>query len=112
MAVRRELIEFNASDQSFPVYLVQPDTQPKGAVIVIHEVWGLNDHTKDVASRLADLGYIGLAPDLLSETDIAKYAPQLQLDLFNPAKRNEAQPKLRALMSPIQSPDFKLKTLD
>lgn len=45
--------------------------QPKGAarlpgVVVIHENRGLVDHTKDVARRLAKIGYVALAPDLLS----------------------------------------------
>ena len=36
------------------------------AVIVIQEWWGLNDHIKDVAGRLAREGYIAVAPDLYS----------------------------------------------
>ncbi len=35
-------------------------------VIVIHENRGLNEHTRDVARRLAVAGYVGLAPDFLS----------------------------------------------
>ena len=34
------------------------------AVIVIHEAWGLVDHTKDVANRLAREGFVALAVDL------------------------------------------------
>ena len=36
------------------------------AVIVIQEWWGLNDHIKDVATRLAREGYVAVAPDLYS----------------------------------------------
>ncbi|MFI9560840.1 dienelactone hydrolase family protein [Nonomuraea endophytica] len=39
---------------------------PKGAVLVIHENRGLNDHTRSVAGRLAASGYSALALDLLS----------------------------------------------
>ncbi|MFI6294465.1 dienelactone hydrolase family protein [Nonomuraea sp. NPDC050790] len=39
---------------------------PKGAVLVIHENRGLNDHTRSVAGRLAAAGYSALALDLLS----------------------------------------------
>ncbi|MEU4697864.1 dienelactone hydrolase family protein [Nonomuraea dietziae] len=38
----------------------------KGAVLVIHENRGLNDHTRSVAGRLAASGYSALALDLLS----------------------------------------------
>jgi carboxymethylenebutenolidase len=34
------------------------------AVIVIHEIFGLNDDIRRIAGRFADLGYVALAPDL------------------------------------------------
>lgn len=49
-------------------YLVHPAaaTGRLGAVIVIHENRGLNDHIRDVARRVALEGFVALAPDLLS----------------------------------------------
>jgi carboxymethylenebutenolidase len=44
-----------------------PSATPKGAMLVIHENRGLNDHIRSVASRLAADGYSALAVDLLSE---------------------------------------------
>jgi carboxymethylenebutenolidase len=41
-------------------------------VIVIHEIWGLVDHIKDVASRLANEGYVALAVDLFEEKIVTK----------------------------------------
>src|SRR5215212_6885504 len=40
--------------------------QPRGAVLVIHENRGLNNHIRSVAGRLAADGYSALAIDLLS----------------------------------------------
>jgi carboxymethylenebutenolidase len=34
------------------------------AVIVIHEIFGLNDDIRRITGRVADLGYVALAPDL------------------------------------------------
>ncbi len=34
------------------------------AVVVIHEIFGLNDDIRRIAGRFADLGYVALAPDL------------------------------------------------
>lgn len=34
------------------------------AVVLIQEWWGLNDHIKDVATRLASEGFVVVAPDL------------------------------------------------
>lgn len=44
--------------------LAAPPGQPRGAVIVVHELFGLTDHLRDVADRLAAEGYLALAVDL------------------------------------------------
>ncbi|KAA2240396.1 dienelactone hydrolase family protein [Chitinophaga agrisoli] len=52
-------------------YLVKPagqDSAKKGTVIVIHENRGLNPHIRDVTRRVAQAGFIALAPDALSGT--------------------------------------------
>lgn len=92
-------------------YLARPKNTVKGGVIVVHEVWGLNDHTKNIADRLANEGYAALAPDLLGDILNIEAARKLQVDLFDPEKRNEVQPKLRALMTPMQDPSFGELTL-
>ncbi|HEX8442104.1 MAG TPA: dienelactone hydrolase family protein [Allosphingosinicella sp.] len=38
----------------------------RGALVVIHENRGLNDHIRDVARRAATAGYVALAPDFLT----------------------------------------------
>jgi carboxymethylenebutenolidase len=42
------------------------DAAPAGAVVILHERYGLVQHTLDLAQRLADDGYVALAPDLFS----------------------------------------------
>ena len=50
-------------------YLARPDGAGNGrTVVVIHEWWGLNEHTKDIARRYADAGFIAFAPDLYGGT--------------------------------------------
>jgi carboxymethylenebutenolidase len=93
-------------------YLARPGGVCRAGVIVIHEVWGLADHIKDVANRLASEGYLALAPDFLGDyVDVATLGG-LQEDLFNPEKRNAAQPRLRELMAPIHNPEFAGDTAD
>lgn len=106
-----ETKQLSYKGHEFPAYLARPEGEVKGGVVVIHEVWALNDHTKGIADRYAAEGYVALAPDLLTMTDIAKHADTLALDLFNPEKRNEAQPVLRKLMAPMQEPGFAEMTL-
>ncbi|MCW3030531.1 MAG: Carboxymethylenebutenolidase [Solirubrobacterales bacterium] len=46
-------------------YLARPaDAASHPAMIVIHEAGGLNEHIRDVANRLANLGYVSLGVDL------------------------------------------------
>jgi carboxymethylenebutenolidase len=48
-------------------WVVYPETKEKaGAVLVIHEIFGLTDWVRGVADQLAKDGFIALAPDLLS----------------------------------------------
>lgn len=47
-----------------PLYEAVPDTDPVGAVIVIQEIYGVNEHIEDVARRIAAAGYHAVAPHL------------------------------------------------
>ncbi|QWT25486.1 dienelactone hydrolase family protein [Subtercola sp. PAMC28395] len=96
----------------FEAYVVTPalpSKQIKGAVIVIHEVWGLVDHIESIADRYAAAGYIALAPDLMGTLAVsAEDASVLQQQLFaeDPEVRTAAQPRLRELMAPVAVPEF------
>jgi carboxymethylenebutenolidase len=43
-------------------YLAQPQGRPKGGVVVIQEIYGVTQHIRDVADRLAEAGYTAIAP--------------------------------------------------
>ncbi len=106
------MITISSESGSLPAYIVQPEGVIKGGVLVIHEVWGLNEHTKDIARRFAAEGYVALAPNLLSDTGINdELIGDLQEELFDPERRNQAQPKLRELMAPLQAPGFGKATM-
>jgi len=47
---------------STPVYEAAEQGVPKGAVVVVQEAFGVNDHIKDVAERFAAEGYRAIAP--------------------------------------------------
>jgi carboxymethylenebutenolidase len=60
-------ITYRSGDTDMKAFLVDPgDDKPTAAIIVIHEIWGLNDHIRDVARRFAQQGYMALAPDLFT----------------------------------------------
>jgi carboxymethylenebutenolidase len=90
-------------------YRAEPSGPPKGAVIVIHEIWGLVDHITGIADRFASAGYLAIAPDLLSDVGMT---PEIGAELFalmsdpDEAKRTEAQPRMRERTSPAFEPVF------
>jgi len=45
-----------------PIYEAAESGVPKGAVVVVQEAFGVNDHIKDIAARFAAEGYRAVAP--------------------------------------------------
>lgn len=59
-------IEIEAADGSgsFKAYTVTPSTKPTGAVVVIQEIFGVNDALRATCQEIGEMGYIAVAPDL------------------------------------------------
>ena len=59
-------ITVQASDGtgSFSAYLLEPKSKPAGVVVLIQEVFGVNQAMRDIAAWVADLGFIAVCPDL------------------------------------------------
>ena len=53
-----------ADGHEFDVYFSERFDRPKGLVVVVQEIFGVNDHIRSVADRYAELGYIAVAPSL------------------------------------------------
>jgi carboxymethylenebutenolidase len=59
-----QMIDFAANGGTARGYLAKPDQGSGPGVIVIQEWWGLNDQIKGIADRLAQEGFVALAPDI------------------------------------------------
>src|SRR5689334_10242434 len=57
-------IETLAGDGGFGAYLAEPEGTPKGAIVVIQEIFGVNEGIRRKCDHWASLGYVGVAPDL------------------------------------------------
>ena len=53
-----------AGDCSFLAYCARPNGEPRGAIVVIQEIFGVNAGIRRKCDRLAADGYLALAPDL------------------------------------------------
>lgn len=100
-------------NQNYEAYLSYPENKEKlSSIILIHEIWGLNDHIKDVSDRFASKGYAVLAVDLLSSEGFKGIDQSILQEMQDPEKKDEAQKKMRELLAPINSPEFSLKTIE
>jgi carboxymethylenebutenolidase len=49
---------------SFDAFCAAPDRDSSPGIILFQEIFGINDNIRGVAERLADMGYLVLAPDM------------------------------------------------
>ena len=95
-----------------PAYHAYPDslentTTKHPGLIIIHEIWGMNAHTRDVADRFAREGYSVIAPDLFHGQPFdGMIQPSMLTDMADPEKRDEAQKTYREITAPMQAPEF------
>ena len=69
--LRGEMTEYKSGDLTIPAYFVRPTKKGDApAVLVIHEVFGLNDHIKSIADRFAAEGYNALAPNFFVRSSV------------------------------------------
>jgi len=85
-------ITIQASDGSgsFSAYLLEPKAKPAGVVVLIQEIFGVNQAMRDTAAWVADMGFIAVCPDLfwrlepgVDITDKSEAEWKKAFDLFN-----------------------------
>jgi len=67
MASAAQSVSFPLGTTQLEGYLARPDGDgPFPGVVVIHEIYGLNENIRDIARRFADVGYVALGVDLFA----------------------------------------------
>lgn len=66
MDLAAEWVSYDSAGQAIPTFVARPPgaRAPLPAVVVIHELYGVDEHIEDVTSRFAAAGYEAWAPDL------------------------------------------------
>ncbi|MEA2154519.1 MAG: carboxymethylenebutenolidase [Solirubrobacteraceae bacterium] len=96
-ATRADQVE--TADGAMGAYVALPSSGSGPGMVLIHEILGVNDYVRGAAQRLADIGYVVLAPDLFWRT-------QPGLDLPNDDEG------MKAGMAAAQQLDFAAATGD
>jgi carboxymethylenebutenolidase len=96
-------IKLTASDNfQQGAYRADPAGTPKGAVVVIQEIFGVNHHIRAVCDRLAGEGYVAIAPSIFDriEPDFTSgYSP----DEIANARKFVANPDWEAMARDTQA---------
>ena len=72
-------IELKASDgHTFEAYRAEPEGTPRGGLVVIQEIWGVNSHICSVADGYAADGYLAVAPAIFDRVE-----PGIRMDEYN-----------------------------
>ncbi len=58
------MIEIESGDAAFGAYVAEPEGTPRAAIVVIQEIFGVNEGIRRKCDKWAQLGYLALAPDL------------------------------------------------
>ncbi|PSN85937.1 hypothetical protein B9Q02_04420 [Candidatus Marsarchaeota G1 archaeon BE_D] len=104
MEISTQETQFKGSDgQALDAFLAYPKDQEKHpGVIVIHEIWGLNDQIRGVAKRIAGEGFVTVAPQLftrykhvLTERNIE--SAMRRIWSIPPSKRNDQETIKKAM---------------
>ncbi|WP_225207106.1 dienelactone hydrolase family protein [Novosphingobium huizhouense] len=72
-------------DGEIPVYVARPEGQSEAAIIVVPEIFGVNEGIRRKCEAWAELGYVALAPDIFW-----RFAPGVELNPDVPEQMQEA----------------------
>ena len=65
-----EFIRLQSKDKhNFKAYLSQPITKPKGGVIILQEIFGVNKHIQEITDLFSQHGYLSIAPCLYDRVE-------------------------------------------
>jgi dienelactone hydrolase len=104
--MKTKTLEYTNGKTKFIGYLASDDARggPRPGIVVFPEAFGLGDHARQSAERLAQLGYVALAADINGEgamyQDMAQLGPLIQSFYDDRSEwRSRARAALDALLA-------------
>ncbi len=96
-SVVTEAVRFPFRGQPRDAYLALPEgAGPFPGVVVIHEIYGLNDNIRDVSRRFAAAGYAALAIDLFAGRNRAVCMARIMSHMLSGSTSNSSIDELKA----------------
>ena len=98
-----EWVEVQGPDGAFKAYVARPSGTPKGAVVAIQEIFGVNAVMRGKADWLASEGFLAVSPDLfwrikpgIDLTDQSEAEWKQALDYMNQLDKNASVKDVQA----------------
>ncbi len=97
MPVVSEAVRFPFRGRPREAYLALPEgAGPFPGVVVVHEIYGLNDNMRDVSRRFAEAGYAALAVDLFAGRNRAMCMARIMSHMLSGSTNNSSIDELKA----------------
>lgn len=104
------MIELTAADgHKFSAYRCEPSGKPRGALIVVMEIFGVNSHIRKVTDEYAADGFLAIAPAMFDRyqrgLDVGYTPPDIEIarGLMQQAKLDDALKDVSAAMQNVAS---------
>ena len=101
-----EWVEVQGPDGAFRAYVARPSGTPKGAVVAIQEIFGVNAVMRGKADWLASEGFLAVSPDLfwrikpgIDLTDQSEAEWKQALDYMNQLDKNASVKDVQATLA-------------
>ena len=103
----------SADGFALPAYVAQPSGTPKGAIVVLQEIFGVNSHIQAVTDGYASQGYLAIAPStfhrIKADVNLGYTPEDIQAGI---ALKTAAEAVLPLVMQDVQAAvDFAAKQL-
>lgn len=101
------MIELTAADgKKIAAYRADPAGTPRGGLVVIQEIWGVNSHIRNVADGYAADGYLAIAPALFDRVEAGvmmdQYTPETMQRGFGLMQKVDIDNGLKDVAAAVQ----------
>jgi len=98
--IQDQTISFSFGKSTRSAYYARPEgTGPFPGVVIIHEIYGLNENIKDIARRFAREGYAALAVDLFAGRNRAVCMSRVMYGMLVTPLKNSSLNELKAALA-------------
>ena len=103
-----QMIELKVNDGfTLQAYRAEPAGKPRGGVVLLQEIWGVNDHIRRVTDGYAADGYLAVAPALFDRVEAGvmmdQYTPETRERGFGIVQKMDIDTALKDIAAAVAS---------